>query len=213
MTCSNILVTGFEAFGGETLNSSALILKALSAPPNSHLSTATLPVEFERCTEVLTDLIETLQPDVVLCLGQAGGRRGISLERVAINLDDARICDNAGIQRVDVPVCADGPNAYFTSLPIKRMLAALHIANIPADISSSAGGYVCNHLMYGLLHFLNERPEVRGGFIHVPFLPEQGKRLAAPSMRLETMVEAVSLCLRVCVEYERDVSYAVGGTH
>lgn len=210
---TRVLVTGFEPFGDETLNPTAQILERLQAPPGVTLERLVLPVVFGRSRHLLENAIETFQPDIVLALGQAGGRALVSLERVAINLDDARIPDNAGQQPVDTAVIEGGPAAYFSTLPVKRMLAALLEAGIPAHVSQSAGTYVCNHVMYGLLHTLEAHPGTRGGFIHVPFLPEQAARHGAPSLGLDLQVRAIELCLEVACSPAPDITLAAGATH
>ena len=132
-----------------------------------------LPCVFGDSARVLAEALERFRPELVLCAGQAGGRARISLERVAINCDDARIPDNAGNQPVDEPVVQGGPAAYFTSLPVKAALAALTAEQIPAEVSQSAGTYVCNHVFYALMHALRLRPGTRGGFVHVPYADTQ----------------------------------------
>ena len=172
-----ILITGFEAFGGESLNSTQKLLEHLEPPENTDLFKLILPVAFNVCLELLEQAVVDYQPDVVLAFGQAGSRNVISLERVAINVSDASIPDNCGCQPVDSCVIESAPTAYFTRLPLKRMLQNLLDNDLPAEISNSAGTYVCNHLMFGLLHLIQTRYlQVRGGFIHVPFLPEQAAK-------------------------------------
>jgi pyroglutamyl-peptidase len=197
----SILVTAFEPFGGERVNPTIHIAEALQREHPESVITRVLPVMFGECLTRLEQAIDAVRPDVVLALGQAGGRSSIALERVAVNLDDARIPDNAGQTPVDTPVIADAPDAYFTRLPVRQMLDALQQAGIPAQISNSAGAYVCNHLMFGLLHLIQTRhPQMRGGFIHVPFLPEQALRNNAPSMSLALMVQAMNICLEVATD-------------
>lgn len=211
------LVTGFAPFGGEAVNPSQLIAQALHdrTIARHRIVGATLPTEFAKSLDALEDLLDRHKPDLVLAVGQAGGRAEISLERVAINLIDARIADNAGAQPVDIRVVDNAPNAYFSTLPIKAMLAALQRADIPAALSHSAGTFVCNQVFYGLAHALaRSRRRVRGGFVHVPYLPEQAARHAgAPGMSLETMIEAVKLCLDVALTAREDLHYAAGTTH
>ena len=211
------LVTGFTPFGGETVNPSQLIAQALHGKiiAGHRIAGATLPTEFAASLPALDALIERHKPVLVLALGQAGGRAEISLERVAVNLIDARIADNVGAQPVDVPVVQNAPNAYFSTLPLKAMLAALQRAGIPAALSHTAGTFVCNQVFYGLAHALaRSRRRVRGGFIHVPYLPEQAARhMGAPDMSLETMIEAVELSLEVALTTRDDEHYAAGTTH
>ncbi len=162
-----------------------------------------LPVVRGLCLDVLLAAISELDPEIVIAFGQAGGRPEITPERVAINVDDYRIADNAGEQPVDAPVVADGPVAYWSTLPIKAMVRAMLDAGVPAKVSNSAGTFVCNHLFYGLMHRLAAEGHVRrGGFIHVPYLPEQAARLGGqPSMALETIVRGLEAALAaICVE-------------
>jgi len=213
------LVTGFAPFGGETINPSQQIAQALNGKriARHRIVGATLPTEFSASLLELEALIEQHSPALVLAFGQAGGRAGISLERVAINLIDARIADNAGAQPVDVPVIASAPDAYFATLPLKAMLKRLETANIPAAISHTAGTFVCNQVFFGLMHRLQTRrrhAHVRGGFVHVPYLPEQAAHQAgAPSLPLNTMIEAARLCLQVAATTTADAHYAAGSTH
>lgn len=185
---SVILVTGFEAFGGDTLNPSAELALGLHGQTLAGCSVAgaLLPTVFGRALQALDALLEQHRPALVLCTGLAGGRSALSFERVAINVDDARIADNAGAQPVDEPVIAGAPAAYFSTLPIKAMRAAAEAAGVPAEISQTAGTFVCNHVFFGLMHVLATRAGlhgVRGGFMHVPYLPAQGQpHLPAPDM-------------------------------
>jgi pyroglutamyl-peptidase len=212
-----VLVTGFDPFGGETINPSFEIARVLDGETiASHaVVAAQLPTEFARSLPVLDALLRKHRPAVVIALGQAGGRADISLERVAINLIDARIADNAGDQPVDVRIVENGANAYFSTLPLKAMLAALHEARIPASLSQTAGTFVCNQVFYGLMHRLARgRRDTRGGFIHVPYLPEQAARLAnAPSLPLATMIAAIRLCVESALTARTDLHYAAGATH
>jgi pyroglutamyl-peptidase len=198
------LVTGFGPFAGEEINPSQEIARALDRETiaGHRIVGATLPTEFARSLPLLETLIERHRPVLVLALGQAGGRAGISLERVAINFIDAPVVENA-------------PNAYFSSLPLKAMLARLRAADIEAAISHTAGTFVCNQVFFGLAHLLTtQHPRVRGGFVHVPYLPAQAARHAdAPSMALETMIEAVRLCLDSALTTREDLHYSAGSTH
>jgi pyroglutamyl-peptidase len=209
-----ILVTGFAPFGGEAVNPSQLIARELDGQiiAGYRVVGATLPTEFAGSLPALAELIQRHKPALVLAIGQAGGRAEISLERIAVNLIDARIADNAGAQPVDVAVVEKAPNAYFSTLPLKAMLAALRQAGIPAALSHSAGTFVCNQVFFGLAHALQKRRKrVRGGFIHVPYLPEQAAHHAgAPSLTLPVMIEAVRLCLQVALTAREDLHYAAG---
>jgi pyroglutamyl-peptidase len=192
-----ILLTGFDAFGGASLNPSGLAVKALHGRQvlGHKVVTACLPTVYGQSLKTLGQLLRLHRPALVVCVGQAGGRSAISLERVAINVDDAPIADNAGSQPVDVPVVPGGPAAYFSTLPIKDMLVALQREGLPAEVSQTAGTFVCNHVFYGLMHQLATQRSlrnVRGGFVHVPWLPEQG----TPHMALEDVVKGLRVLLR-----------------
>ena len=206
-----ILVTGFDPFGGEEINPSWAAVQALNGLEwdGHHVIVAQLPTRFGLCSRVLDELVTAHRPQLVLCTGQAGGRSAISLERVAINVDDARIPDNAGAQPIDTPVRADGPAAYFSTLPIKAMLAALLAQGIRAEVSQTAGTFVCNHVFYGLMHRLATDPAcagVRGGFVHVPWLPEQGH----PSMTQEQLVFGLEIALRCALRTGSDIRLQAG---
>ena len=170
-----LLVTAFEPFGGEKLNSAQEALRSVPDQINgAEIVKACLPVVFGRSMEMLREVIRREKPDAVLCLGQAGGRSALTPERIAINLNDARLPDNDGQQPVDELIFPDGPDAYFTTLPVKSMVNAIRDAGLPAEVSNSAGTYVCNQLIYGLMYFIShEFPAVRGGFLHLPYLDVQ----------------------------------------
>lgn len=206
------LVTGFDPFGGEAINPAQLIAQALHGEviAGHRIVGAILPTEFGAAPAVLEKLIARHRPALVLALGQAGGRDGISLERVAVNLIDARIPDNAGVQPVDACIVDNAANAYFSTLPVKAMLQRLRAAGVPAALSQTAGTFVCNQVFYALMHALRRR-RARGGFVHVPYLPEQAARHAgAPSMPLDAMVGAVRLCLETALTTIADAHYAAG---
>jgi pyroglutamyl-peptidase len=189
----SVLLTGFEPFAGASLNPSEQIVNALKARQieGVELHTAVLPVVFTESSELLRHLIKLHKPDVVICLGQAEGRREISFERVAINLDDARLADNAGRVILDQPVVAGGPSAHFTTLPVKEMVAAVRAEGIAAGLSTTAGTFVCNHIFYAMQHELAETSVV-SGFIHVPLMPEQaGEFEGLPTMPLDQQVRAI----------------------
>ena len=210
MNNAKILLTGFEPFGGEPINPSWEIARYLDGKTISGhtVHARMLPCIFGASLTRLEQYLTEVQPSLVLALGQAGGRSELSLERVAINVDDARIADNAGAEPVDAPVVAGGPAAYFSTLPIKAMAAGLRAAGFPAAVSQTAGTFVCNHVFYGLQHQLPGWLQVRSGFMHVPFLPEQSARLAgkapmAPSMGLSAMIDGVVLALEIALEVQR----------
>jgi len=206
-----VLVTGFEPFGGQTINTSWMAVQALHGRQvaGHRIVGAQLPTVFDRSLQVLRDQLRRHRPALVLATGQAGGRTAMSLERVAINVNDARIADNAHTQPVDTPVVSGAPAAYFTSLPIKAMLAAMQDDGINAEVSQTAGTFVCNHVFYGLMHELATRPALkgtRGGFVHVPWLPGQGQ----PSMPLEEVVAGLKVAIRCALETRTDIKTAAG---
>lgn len=208
-----VLVTGFEPFGGDELNPSADIAHALDGRviARHRVVGAVLPCVFGRSIEELRRLLRTHEPRLVVALGLAGGRADITPERVAINIDDARIPDNAGAQPIDRPVVRGGPAAYWSTLPIKAIGAALRARGVPASVSQTAGTFVCNHVFYGLMHALRRRRGVRGGFIHVPFLPEQVKR-HEPSLPRDVLIDAIARAIEVALRMRRDVRTAGGRT-
>jgi pyroglutamyl-peptidase len=215
MTNPTILLTGFEPFAGDELNPSAGIAQQLDGTVvGSHrVHARILPCVFGTSLQVLQQALDSLKPALVICLGQAGGRTDISVERVAINVDDARIPDNAGAQPVDAPVHASGPAAYFSTLPIKAVVAGLREAGMPASVSQTAGTFVCNHVFYGLMHACAQRPGVQAGFIHVPWLPEQVvNRPGQASMTLALQVQAILRTLEICLAFRgmADVRQAQG---
>lgn len=215
MTTPTVLITGFEPFGGEPVNPSAQAAQALAGRTiaGRRVVAAVLPCVFGASIAELERLLDEHRPELVVCVGQAGGRAGLSLERVAINVDDARIADNAGVAPVDRPIDPDGPAAYFTTLPIKAMVAALRAAGLPAEVSQTAGTFVCNHAFYGLMRALARRPGVRGGFVHVPLLPEQLARLPGlPSLPLGRLVEGLALAVETALATGGDLAVAEGVT-
>ena len=207
------LVTGFEPFGPDAVNPSReAVLRLSSRLGDLTIETRIVPTVFGRAIAALEDAIVTTQPDIVLGVGLAGGRAELSLERVAINVDDARIPDNDGQQPIDQPIVAGGPAAYFTGLPVKRAVAALREAGLPAIVSNTAGTFVCNHIFYGLMHLVaSRRLPVRGGFLHVPYLPSQAARFsAAPSMALDQIVQGIEIILQVAASRTDDIATAEG---
>ncbi len=207
------LVTGFEPFGGDRVNPS---FEALARLPRRlgalEIVTAALPVAYGGAIPMLRRQIAASVPDIVLCTGLAGGRSELSLERVAINIDDARIPDNDGSQPIDRPVVCGAPAAYFATLPIKAATAALRQAGLPAAVSNSAGTFLCNHVFFGLMHeaALGGNP-FRGGFLHVPYLPSQAARVSgAPAMALEQIVEGIEIILSVAAARVDDLAVSEG---
>ena len=191
---SKILVTGFEPFATSSLNPSAEIVKALKG---DDLVTAILPVVFGQASAQLRELIDLHKPSAVLCLGQAEGRSAMTPERIAINLENARIADNAGNQPLEQRVIDDGPDGHFSTLPIEKMVASMKAAGIPASISLSAGTFVCNHIFYVLQDYLKDS-SIKSGFIHVPLMDEQRKEFPnLPTMPVRQMVAGVEIALNV----------------
>ncbi len=214
---SAILLTAFEPFGGDDINPSLEIALRLEGRVihGHRVVVQILPVAFGHTAAPLRAAMQRLQPALVLAIGQAGGRSELSIERVAINLIDARIADNAGDQPIDAPVIAGAPSAYFASLPVKAIRRALHAQGIPAQLSFSAGSYVCNQVFYLLMHALAQSSQpARGGFIHVPYLPAQAVRHAgAASMALETMIDGIHHAMEAALLHAVDIETQGGTTH
>jgi pyroglutamyl-peptidase len=203
-----LLLTGFEPFDGRDINTSQSAVLALGDHhvPSVELHTLLLPVDRERGPDLLLQSVQQIQPDTVLCLGEAKGRMRVSIERVAINLLDAPMRDNAGHLMIDEPILADGPAAYFTTLPVRTMLHTLHALNVPGELSLSAGAFLCNQVAYVLLHELALRKSTcRAGFIHLPLLPEQASREAqpVPSMSLETTTRGLAAIVEMLGQHQQ----------
>ena len=212
-----IMVTGFQPFGGESMNPA---WEAVSRLPDTigdaTVTKVEVPVVFGRGPEAVERAVEEVEPDLVLCVGQAGGRAKITPEFVGINYADARIPDNDGCQPVAERIVDGGPDAYFATLPVKAMVQAMQEAGVPAEVSYTAGTYVCNDVMYSLLHTLATRhPGVRGGFLHVPYATEQATHLPAstPSMSVDDMARGIAVALEAALTHEKDVDVATGSTH
>ena len=212
-----LLLTAFEPFGGEPINPA---LEAVRRVPDTvggvQVVRLEVPTVFRVSIDTVASAIAREQPDAVLCVGQAGGRFGITPERVAINLDDAAIPDNAGGQPVDAPIFADGAPAYFSTLPIKAMVQAIRAAGLPASVSNTAGTFVCNHLMYGVLYTLEKHyPGVRGGFVHVPLAPGQAacRTAPTPSMSLDDMARGLAAAIRAIEANPADLTVSEGALH
>lgn len=201
-----VLLTGFAPFGGSATNPSWSAAR-LVAGRRDDVAAVKLPVEFEASLPALRAAIDTHRPSLVVCAGQAGGREGVTPERVAVNLIDARIPDNAGRQPVDVPVVEGGPAAYFTALPVKAAVAAILAKGVPAAVSYTAGTYVCNQVFYGLMHLLaTEFPAVRGGFVHVPSAPGQGQ----PALEVEQSAVALETVIDTALATRTDLTTTAG---
>ena len=197
-----LLITGFDPFGGEKTNPAIEAVKRLPAAiAGATVVPLEIPTVFGTCAEVVRQAIITERPDVVLSVGQAGGRSALTPERIAINLDDGQIPDNAGFQPVDQPIQPNGPAAYFTQLPVKAMAQAIRQAGLPSHVSTTAGTYVCNHIMYQVQHLrATEFPQLQAGFIHIPFLPEQVvQRSGVPSLSLTDDFRGLTAAIRAIV--------------
>lgn len=209
-----VLITGFDPFGGEKINPALEAVKKINDNiAGAEIVKLEVPTVFNKSIDILDKAIEKENPDIVICVGQAGGRFDISIERVAINVDDARIEDNEGNQPIDKAIKEDGENAYFASIPVKAMVEEIKGINLPASVSNSAGTFVCNHIMYGLLYLIDKKyNNVRGGFIHVPFIPEQViNKKNMPFMNTEDITKALEVAIKAAVENKEDIR-AVGGT-
>ena len=210
-----ILLTGFEPFENDPINPAWEIARALDGEviAGATVCGVELPCVFGDSIARLDEAIAQVRPVLIVSLGFAGNRNEITPERVAINLDDARIPDNAGQQPVDTPVVPGGPAAYFSSLPVKAMLQGVLRAGVPCEVSQTAGTFVCNHVLYGLLHLLQSQggdgAGVRGGFVHVPWLPDQG----APHLALRDMVRGIHAALWAAVLTTHDIALGAGATH
>lgn len=187
-----ILLCAFDPFGGESVNPALEAVRRVEFS-DAELEKCEVPTVFYRSVEIVTAKIDEICPDAVIMIGQAGGRDRITPERVAINVSDARIPDNAGNMPMDEPIVKDGPAAYFATLPIKSIVAALDCEGIPSAVSNSAGTFVCNHLMYGVLHHIATRKlQIPAGFVHIPYIPEQtADKPSVPSMPLDTAVRGI----------------------
>ncbi|MGL5543004.1 MAG: pyroglutamyl-peptidase I [Fusobacteriaceae bacterium] len=208
-----VLVTGFDPFGGESINPAWEAVKAI---PNQvegvDVVTVQIPTVFRKSVDAVLTAAKEHNPDVILCVGQAGGRFDMTVERVAINIDDARIKDNEGNQPIDLPIYQDGESAYFTTLPIKAMVAEMQKEGCPASVSNTAGTFVCNHIMYAVLHHIaNDKIAKKGGFIHVPYIPEQVvEKKNMPYMETSRITKSLVACIKAIKENETDKKL-VGG--
>lgn len=198
-------MTGFQPFGGDRINPSLEAVKLLEGQrlQGGSIVVCEVPVVRYKSIETVKNAIEHHRPDVVITIGQAGGRLGITPERVAINIDDYRIPDNEGNQPVDEPVVAGAPEAYFSSLPVKAMVEAMHKEAIPSSLSNTAGTFVCNHLFYGVHHYL-AATSTRHGFIHIPFLPEQVTDGSHPSMALKLVARGLTVAAQAVLDNKTD---------
>ena len=208
-----VLITGFDPFGGEKINPAWEAVKGIKDTiEGAKIIKLEIPTVFNKSIEKVKEAMELEKPDIVLCIGQAGGRYDMTVERVAINVDDARIEDNEGNQPIDIPVFEDGENAYFSNLPIKAMVEEIKGQGIPASISNSAGTFVCNHIMYGVLYHINKTyKNMRGGFIHVPFINEQVlDKKNQPYMPVEHISKALEAAIKAAVINNEDIKKSGG---
>ncbi|HIQ93035.1 MAG TPA: pyroglutamyl-peptidase I [Candidatus Copromonas avistercoris] len=208
-----VLVTGFDPFGGEPINPAWEAVKAMKDTiAGAEIVKMQIPTVVGKSIEKIHQKMKELQPDLVISVGQAGGRFGVTPERVAINVTDARIPDNEGNQPIDEPIFSDGPAAYFSNLPVKAMVQAIKDAGYPSVLSNSAGTYICNHVMYGILYYIEkEFPNVRGGFIHVPYAPSQVvNKPSTPSMALADITASLEAAVAAAISSKEDIR-AVGG--
>ncbi|MFI0789192.1 pyroglutamyl-peptidase I [Streptomyces lydicus] len=213
---TRVLLTGFAPFDGETVNPSWQAVRAAAAAPPAGIEVAAveLPCVYGASVAVLRAAIEEARPEIVVCVGQAGGRPDITVERVAINVDDARIPDSSGAEPIDEPIVPGGPAAYFTTLPVKACVAAVRAAGLPASVSNTAGTFVCNHVFYGLAHLLaTELPGVRGGFVHVPYAPEQVTDRSQPSLPAAAVTRALQEIMVAAAHTRTDARLAGGALH
>lgn len=213
-----ILVTGFDPFGGEAMNPAIEAVKLLpDTIKGAEIEKLEIPTVFHKSADVVREKMNEFKPDVVLNIGQAGGRMGLTPERVAINQDDARIPDNEGNQPIDLAIQEDGQPAYFSKLPIKAMVEAMKNAGIPASVSNTAGTFVCNHIMYQTLYLVDkEFPVVKAGFMHIPFMTEQVlDKPNQPAMSLTDMARGIEAAIEAIVEYndKDDIQVIGGATH
>ena len=198
-----IIVTGFDPFGGEKINPSIECVKALPEIEGVDLFRLELPTVFKESAKRLNEVINDVKPDAVLSVGQAGGRAGITMERIAINVDDARIPDNISQQPIDETIQSEGEAAYFSTLPIKRIVKAIREAGISAEVSNSAGTFVCNHIMYQALFAATKSDKpFKAGFMHIPFIPEQ--TADKPSLPLEESTKALQIAIETIRDYIND---------
>ena len=208
-----VLITGFDPFGGESINPAWEAVKAMKDNIDGiEVIKLQIPTVFKKSAEKLFAGIEEHKPDAVICIGQAGGRYDMSVERVAINMDDGRIPDNEGYQPIDTPVYEDGENAYFATLPIKGIVEEIKLAKIPASVSNTAGTYVCNHIMYSLLYYISKNNlDIKGGFIHVPYITEQVvDKKNMPYMEVATITKALECAVQALNKYKVDVKVSGG---
>lgn len=209
----SILITGFEPFAGEIINPSWLVAQALHGRTFEHLPVHAhrLPTVFGQSLQILEQLIAEHKPSIIICFGQAAGRCSVSIERIAINIDDARIADNLGQCPIDCPINENGPNAYFSTLPIKAIVQELRHSGIPAEVSNSAGTFVCNHVFYGLMQMTIQHKGIKAGFVHIPYVPEQAvHHNGAASLPLELLINAAEIIVQSTLQNSQDLRISGG---
>ena len=211
-----VLITGFDPFGGESINPAWEAVKVIKDEiAGAEIVKMQIPTVVGKSIAKIYDKMKEINPDIVIAVGQAGGRFGVTPERVAINVTDARIPDNEGNQPIDEPIFADGDAAYFSNLPVKAMVQEIKNAGYPTSLSNTAGTYICNHVMYGILYYIQkEFPNVRGGFIHVPFAASQVvNKPNTPSMAIADITAAIEAAIKAAVEHQADIKAIGGETH
>lgn len=222
MTKKTVLLTGFEPFNKEPINPAWEAVRALDgwSEEGFIVQSRQLACVFGQSIAEMAAAVNECNPSIVIAVGQAGGRCDLSVERVAINVDDAPIPDNLQRQLVDQPIIPDGPAAYFSTLPIKAIVHELRAAGLPSSVSQTAGTFVCNHVFYGLMHIAAARQKaggfapLRAGFIHIPYLPQQAARHpGAPSMALDNVVAGLKIAIRTALAVDLDVRELGGATH
>ncbi len=208
-----VLMTAFDPFGGESINPAFEAVKLMPDKiADAEIVKLEVPTVFHKSIEKMEKKIENEDPDIIICVGQAGGRFDMTVERAAINVDDARIPDNEDNQPIDEKIFADGENAYFANIPIKAMVKEIKDNEIPASVSNSAGTFVCNHIFYGLMYLIDKKfSGKRGGFIHVPYIPAQVvEKKNQPSMSVDDITKALELAVKAAVENREDIK-EIGG--
>ena len=208
-----VLITGFDAFGGEPVNPAEEAVKRISDNiRGAEIIKVIIPTVQTKSVQAIERAIEEHNPDIVISIGQAGGRFDITPERVAINIDDYRIKDNEGNQPIDAVIQEDGQAAYFSNLPVKAMVKHMNDNQMPATLSNTAGTFVCNHVMYGILYMIDKKyPNIKGGFIHIPYMTSQVMdKKNTPFMSLDEIVRGLELAIEACIIYDKDIE-AIGG--
>lgn len=211
-----ILVTGFDPFDGNSVNPALELIKQLPEEIDGcEIITLEVPTVFHKSIQVIKHAIDTHHPDAVLSVGQAGGRVDMTVERIGINCDDARIPDNEGNSPVDEKVFEDGDDAYLLTLPVKAMVKAIQDAGVPASVSNTAGTFVCNHVAYGVAYLAKKYyPDMKTGFMHIPFLPYQAaEKRGMPSMSLESLKTGTVAAIKAIIANEKDIKLAFGAEH